>query len=168
MNKFVEIDPSEMRENPFDLIGRQWMLVTAGKPGDLNTMTASWGGLGVLWNVPVATCYVRPTRYSYGFMEREKYFSLAFFGGENRRALQLCGKMSGREGDKFAAAGLTPRTDAAAPYPDEARLVLICRKMYRQDLDPAGFLDPTIEGHYNNDYHRMYIGEIVKILRRID
>ena len=70
MNKFVEIDPSEMRENPFDLIGRQWMLVTAGKPGDLNTMTASWGGLGVLWNAPVATCYVRPTRYTYGFMER--------------------------------------------------------------------------------------------------
>lgn len=73
--------------------------------------------------------------------------------------------MSGRDGDKIAQAGLTLRTDEAAPYFDEARLVLVCRKMYIQDIDPAGFLDPTIAGHYTDDYHRMYVGEIVKVLR---
>lgn len=168
MRKFAEIAVSELQENPFDLIDREWMLITAGKADALNTMTASWGGLGILWNTPVSFCFVRPTRYTYEFMEREKYFTLSFCGPAYRRALQICGRVSGRDTDKIKEAGLTPRTDEAAPYFDEARLVLVCKKMYIQDIDPAGFLDPTIETHYDNDYHRMYVGEIVKVLRRID
>lgn len=165
MRKFIEIDPAEIRDNPFQLIGQDWMLITAGKASACNTMTASWGGLGVLWNAPVSFCFVRPTRYTYEFLEKEKYYTLSFFGRDLHRALQLCGRMSGRDGDKIAQAGLTLRTDEAAPYFDEARLVLVCRKMYIQDIDPAGFLDPTIAGHYTDDYHRMYVGEIVKVLR---
>lgn len=168
MNHFTEIRPADIQDNPFDLIGNQWMLISAGQPEAMNTMTASWGGVGILWNKPVATCYIRPTRHTYAFTEREDTFSLAFLDEAYRPALRLCGTMSGREGDKFAAAGLTPRTDEAAPYPDEARLVLICRKLYQQDMDPAGFADPSLEGHYHNDYHRIYVGEIVKVLRRMD
>ena len=168
MNKWLEIDPGEIKDNPFNLIGKDWMLITAGKANSLNTMTASWGGLGVLWNAPVSFCFVRPTRYTYTFLEREKYYTLSFFAPGHRRELQLCGRKSGRNGDKIAEAGLTVRTDEAAPYFDEARTVLICRKMYTQDIDPAGFLDPTIAGHYDDDYHRMYVGEIVKVLKRPD
>ena len=168
MHKFVEISPSEIKGNPFDMIGKDWMLITAGKADSLNTMTASWGGLGVLWNAPVSYCFVRPTRYTYEFLERESYYTLSFLEPGCRRALQLCGRMSGRDGDKIAEAGLTVRTDEAAPYFEEAVLTLVCRKMAVQDIDPAGFIDPTIAGHYDNDYHRVYVGEIVKVLRRID
>lgn len=169
MNKFIEIDPAEIGGNPFAMIGREWMLVTAGQPGDLNTMTASWGGVGIMWNVPVAAAVVRPSRYTYEFMEREGYYSLSFLGSGSRRALQICGTKSGRDADKVAEAGLTPRTDAPAPYFDEAELVLICRKMYISDLDPQSFLDPAIASHYDgSDYHRMYLGEIVKVLKRAD
>ena len=168
MHKFIEIAPSEMEGNPFDLIGKEWMLITAGKADDLNTMTASWGGLGVLWNAPVSFCFVRPTRYTYEFMERENYYTLSFLEPGCRRALQLCGRTSGRDGDKIAEAGLTVRTDEAAPYFDEAVLTLVCRKMYVQDIDPTGFIDPTIAGHYDNDYHRVYVGEVVKVLKRLD
>lgn len=166
MHQFQKIDPSSIKDNPFDLIGKEWMLLTAGSGEDLNTMTASWGGLGVLWGQPVSTVYVRPTRHTYGYMEQEEYYSLCFFGDGHREALQLCGSRSGREVDKVAATGLTPRTDAEAPYFDEARLVLICKKRYAQDISPACFCDPTIEKHYDNDYHRMYIGEIITVLQR--
>lgn len=166
MHQFTEISPSRIGDNPFDMIGKEWMLLTAGNGEDCNTMTASWGGLGVLWSQPVSTVYVRPTRHTYGFMEREEYYSLCFLGDTQREALQLCGSRSGRDIDKIAAAGLTLRTDAPAPYFDEARLVIICRKRYAQDISPACFCDPTIEKHYDNDYHRMYIGEIVTVLQR--
>lgn len=168
MHQFVEIAPEEIRENTFSLIGKEWMLITAGQPDDLNTMTASWGGLGVLWNKPVSFCFVRPTRYTYAYLEKEEYYTLSFLESGCRPALQLCGTHSGRDMDKVAAAGLTVRKDEAAPYFDQAVMTLLCRKIAVQDIDPTGFIDPAIAGHYHDDYHRVYIGEIVKVLRRKD
>ncbi len=167
MSNFIEIKPEEIQENLFHLIGKEWMLITAGQPQDFNTMTAGWGGAGVMWNAPCAAAVVRPSRYTYEFMEREEYYTLAFLGEAHRAALQLCGRVSGRDTDKVAAAGLTPRFDAAAPYFDEAHLVLVCRKRYVSDLDPQHFLDDRIAAHYQNgDYHRLYLGEIVKVLQK--
>ena len=166
MHTFTEITPKEMTGNPFARIGDQWMLVTAGNAEKANTMTASWGGLGVLWNKPVCFAFVRPTRYTYAFLEQQDRFTLSFFSEEYRQALRLCGTVSGRDTDKIADAGLTLRTDAQAPYFDEAELVLVCRKLAVQDMDPTGFLDPAIAGLYDNDYHRVYIGEITRVLTR--
>lgn len=166
MNEFTTILPQELTDNPFDLIGRQWMLITAGDAEAANTMTASWGGLGVLWNKPVAFTFIRPTRHTYGFTEAADTFSLCFFEESYRPALQLCGRVSGRDTDKIADAGLTLRTDGDAPYFDEARLVLFCRKLYIQDITPAGFVDPSLQDHYTDDYHRVYVGEITKALVR--
>ncbi len=167
MSQFVEIAPEAIGENLFHLIGKEWMLVTAGQPQKFNTMTASWGGAGVMWNVPCAAAMVRPSRHTYGFMEQEEYYTLSFLGEAYRAALQLCGRVSGRDTDKVTEAGLTPRFDAPAPYFEEAHLVLVCRKRYVSDIDPQKFLDPTISTHYQNgDYHRMYLGEIVKVLQK--
>lgn len=162
------IDVKSLRENVFSMIGDQWMLVSAGTPDHCNTMTASWGGLGVLWGKPVATVYIRPQRYTYEFMERGGYFTLAFFGEEYRKQLALCGAKSGRDVDKVKECGFTVKGGAGdAPYFAEAELVLVCRKIYAQDLDPSRFLDPEIETHYQkHDYHRMYIGEIVEAYGR--
>lgn len=168
MNKFIEMTPEELQDNVFRRIGKDWMLISAGRADSYNTMTASWGGLGVLWNANVAFAFVRPSRYTYQFMEKENNFSLSFFDGGYRRALQICGTTSGRDGDKASAAGLTPVFDATAPYFDQAQLVLICRKLYTQDLDPARFLDPTMPSHYpDGDYHRVYVGEITKVLQQV-
>ena len=168
MAKFIELDPSEITGNVFDRIGKEWMLITAGKPEKYNTMTASWGGLGVLWNSPVSMIFVRPSRYTYEFIEREREYTLSFFGPEEKRALQICGSKSGRDIDKVKETGLTPLFDQPAPYFEQARLVLVCRKLYTHDLDPAAFLDPAMMGSYKNgDYHRMYVGEIVKALQPV-
>jgi len=153
-----------------DLIHRldkDWALLTAGTKEKANTMTVSWGGAGVLWHKPMVTVYVRPERYTYEFIERGAYFSLAFFSPEYREALVFCGKHSGREYDKIAECGFTLMEGAdGGVYFAEADLVLICKKRYRApieveemiDIDPAPFYD---ESHGNP--HVMYMGEIVEI-----
>lgn len=167
MASFHEMDWKELSFNPFTKISKQWMLVTAGSEEKSNTMTASWGGVGELWGRYVSTIYIRPQRYTLEFVEREDYYSLCFFGPEYRQALNLCGSKSGREVDKDAATGLTPCFDEAAPYYEQARLVFLCRKLYRQDLEEGCFLDKgLLEKWYDNDLHRMFIGEIVKVLEK--
>ena len=167
MARFIEITPEQWQDNVFDRIGRGWMLITAGDRDACNTMTASWGGAGVLWNKNVTFAFVRPSRYTYEFLEQTNAYSLTFPGEEHRAALQLCGVKSGRDTDKIGAAGLTPVYDEAAPYFEQGEIVLICRKLYVQDIDPANFLDPAIERQYpNGDYHRVYVGEITKILKK--
>ena len=162
-----EISVEELKDNPFTVINKDWMLITAGNREKHNTMTASWGGVGELWGRYVSTIYIRPQRYTLEFVEREDYYSLCFFGPDCRQALNLCGSKSGREVDKDAATGLTPCFDEAAPYYEQARLVFLCRKLYRQDLEEGCFLDKgLLEKWYDNDLHRMFIGEIVKVLEK--
>ena len=109
MNAFLkEIKPANIKDNPFKLIGGDWMLITAGTKESFNTMTASWGGLGVLWDKEVAFAFVRPTRHTFGFMEKSPVFTLSFFAEQYRPALEFCGAHSGRDVNKIAQTGLTP------------------------------------------------------------
>jgi len=143
------------------------MLITAGDDKGFNTMTASWGGLGVLWNKSVAFTFIRKQRYTYEFTEDNDLFTLCFFDEDYRNALSICGSKSGRDIDKVKETGLTPVHIDGTTYFDEARLVLVCKKQYFQDIDPKNFLNADIEKNYPaKDYHRMYIGEIVKVLVR--
>ncbi|HUJ17889.1 MAG TPA: flavin reductase family protein [Nitrospirota bacterium] len=162
---FREMGPELIPDNPFKLIGRDWMLITAGSPEKFNSMTASWGGLGVLWERKAAFCFIRPTRYTYEFVEASPLFTLCFFPEKHRKALSFCGSHSGRDRNKILESGLRPVKEAGVVYFQEARLVLVCRKIYSQDIDPGLFLDPSIQDMYpQKDYHRMYVGEIVKCL----
>jgi len=165
--KFTAIQPDQLNDNPFKLIGKDWMLITAGAPESFNTMTASWGGLGVLWERKVAFCFIRPTRHTFGFMEHSPIFTLSFFEERHRKTLAFCGSHSGRDTDKIKDAGLTPVDKDGFVYYQEARLVLACRKLYFQDLSPERFVDPKIGDMYpQKDYHRMYVGEIETCLLR--
>ena len=160
------IDPKTLDQNVFSLIGDRWMLITAGTADRCNTMTASWGGLGVIWGAPAATCYIRPQRYTKEFVDREDYFTLSFFGEEHRKSLQLCGSRSGREVDKVKECGFTVRAaDCGAPYFEEAELVLVCRKRFVQPMSPDNMPQEIKDKFYpQKDYHVMYIGEIVEVL----
>jgi flavin reductase (DIM6/NTAB) family NADH-FMN oxidoreductase RutF len=168
MNTFNEIKPEDIRDNPFKLIGGDWMLITAGDLKSFNTMTASWGSLGVLWEKNVAFCFVRPTRYTYEFMNRHEAFSLSFFPKEFRNVLTYCGSHSGKQVNKVAHCGITPAQGSMDDvYFTEARMVLECRKIYFSDINPSAFLDQTLADIYpEKDYHRMFIGEIVRALER--
>lgn len=162
---FRKILPKEISGNTFELIGDKWMLITAGNSEGFNMMTASWGGLGVLWGKPVSFAFIRPARHTFGFMEKGDYYTLSFYGEEYRKQLNLCGTKSGRDTDKVAETGFTPTfSDEGAPYFAEAELVLVCRKMYADDINPEMFADKSIEKWYNDDYHRVYVGEITEVL----
>ncbi len=168
-HSLIEILPEQISDNPFTLIGRDWMLVTAGTLDAFNMMTASWGALGELWGKHVAICYVRPHRYTFQFMEASAYYTLNFFDESYRHVLDFCGSQSGRTVNKAQATGLTPVAGSGgAVYFAQARLVLECRKLYAQDLIPDCFVDPMIalRNYPQQDYHRMYVGEIVRCLAR--
>ena len=165
---FQERSVQDLTMNPFEKVNKQWMLITAGDEKGFNTMTASWGGLGVIWQKPVATVYLRPQRYTKEFVDKNEYFTVSFYGEAHRKALQLCGTLSGRDTDKTAQAGLTPYfVDGTAAFA-EAELILVCRKLYQQELRPELFTDAGLEQamYPEKDYHTMYIGEIVKVLQK--
>ena len=165
---FQSVDPKSLDLNVFSAIGEKWMLITAGTAERCNTMTASWGGLGVIWGAPAATCYIRPQRYTKEFVDREEYFTLTFFPEEYRKQLSLCGSKSGRDVDKVKECGFTVKTaQCGAPYFAEAELVLVCRKRFAQEMDPNNMPQEIREKWYpQQDYHTLYIGEIVEVFEK--
>ena len=164
-----EINYKEMEFNPFTLIGKEWMLVTAGnEQSGCNTMTASWGHLGCLWgnNDPTAVIYLRPSRYTKEFVDREPYFTLCVMDKSFKKQMAYLGSVSGRDEDKIAKTGLTPVYADGSVYFAEAKLVFVCKKIYQAELQESGILyQDIIDKNYPlRDYHTMYVGKIEKIL----
>lgn len=159
-----EINIKELKESAVSLFDDRWALITAGTENSYNTMTASWGALGELWNKDVCFCFIRPQRYTYEFTEKEDFFTVSFFSDEYKKALAFCGRNSGRDVDKAKETGLTPKAIDGSMSFEQAEIVLLCKKLAFQDIKPEGFIDPTIDNtcYAAKDYHRMYIGEIVK------
>ena len=157
----------DVNVNAFSVFDRQWALVTAGQEGHFNTMTISWGGLGTLWGKPVATVYVKPVRYTHDFLDQYDRFTVSFFPEAYKQALALLGSRSGRDGDKVAAAGLTPvYLDGAVTFREASR-TLVCRKIYRQDLDPAAIPEEEKALYYQTEApHTMYIGQVLEVLEK--
>ncbi len=161
---FQAVNPKEINENAIQLFGDKWTLITAGDSSSFNTMTASWGTMGTLWNKPVVFMFVRPQRYTFEFTEKSDAFTLSFFKEEYRQALQICGTVSGRDVNKVEKAGITPHfTPNGNVAFEEAYLVLECKKLYADFLDPKAFLDTTITSQIypENDFHKVYVAEIV-------
>ncbi|HIT08864.1 MAG TPA: flavin reductase family protein [Candidatus Merdivicinus faecavium] len=164
---FHEVNLLQLDCNPFQMIGKSWALVTAGDETACNTMTVSWGGMGVLWGKNVVTAYIRPQRYTREFLDRFDKFTVSFYDESERDALKLCGSKSGRDLDKIAAAGLTRVHENGVTYFAEANLVLECKKVYLDKIRPEGFLDPSIQQNYPGaDYHLVYVGEITRVLKK--
>lgn len=162
-----KIEISALKENFFDTIGKEWMLVTAGQKESFNTMTASWGGIGWLWNRPVAFIFIRPERYTYQFIEKNDCLTLSFLGFEvsERNIYNFCGTKSGREVNKIDETGLKPIiTESGNITFEQARLTLECRKLYVSDMKAESFLEKSIlekwYGKAHGNLHRIYIAEI--------
>lgn len=159
------VETKDLRDNFFEAIGKEWMLVTAGTKERFNTMTASWGGVGFLWGKPVAFIFIRPERYTFEFLENSDSFTLSFLGEENKGIHKVCGSKSGREVDKVKETGLMPfASDSGNVLFEQARLSLECRKLYSDMLKADGFIDKSlVERWYGEgvgNFHRMYVGEI--------
>ncbi len=166
MKNFIEINPDELDKSPFKLIGKDWMLITAKKDDKVNTMTASWGGLGVMWGKDVAYIVVRPQRYTKEFIDNAENFSLTFFDDSFKKQLSYLGSVSGKNEDKISKSNLTIIDLNRTPYFEEGKMSIICKKLYAQEFKPECFIDTNLDEKWypNKDYHTLYIAEIEKIL----
>ena len=175
-NLLREINPTEnLDKNVFDLISNSWMLITAGDSKKLNTMTASWGCFGSLWGKFITMCFIRPERYTFKFIESNDFYTLSFYNDKYRDVLKYCGTHSGRDVDKIRNTNLTAVFDEKAPYFKESSLVFICKKIYSDYMYKKNFTNEEIQSNICNawyrdsdsaDFHKFYIGEIVKVLSR--
>ncbi len=166
---FKEVNIEELNMNPFTKIGDEWALLTAGtKEKGYNMMTASWAGFGMFWSRNTITVYIRESRYTRKFFNENDLFTVSFYDRAYRRALETCGQLHGNECDKTKESGLTPYfTDDTAAF-EEASLVFICRKLFHADItretaDAANVFDSI---YREPDLHRMYIGEVIKVLKK--
>ncbi|MGI6012162.1 MAG: flavin reductase [Ruminococcus sp.] len=160
---FQKKEVKDIEKNVFRMIGDEWMLVSAKKDGKVNTMTVSWGGMGILWGKEVATVYIRPQRYTKEFIDGGEMFTLSFFGGEYKKELGYLGKVSGRDEDKIKAVDFHVEMVEDQPAFAESELVLVCRKLYEDKIKPELFKEAWIDEKWypDKDYHTMYIAEIV-------
>lgn len=152
----------------FSIIDKEWALLTAGDRRAFNCMTVSWGSLGTLWGKPVATVYVRQSRYTKKFMDFNEYFTLSQFPEEYRDDLMILGRKSGRDCDKLALTKLHPTEilDGDAIAYKEATRTFVCRKLYWQEFDYDTLPEDVQLKFYNvgDSIHTMYIAEVVDII----
>lgn len=168
MNNYIEVKPEGLNKSAFQMIGNDWMLITAEKDNKVNAMTASWGGLGVMWNKNVSYIVIRPQRYTKEFIDNSDTFSLCFFDKKHKKELTYLGTVSGRDEDKMSKTTLTLNHYDKIPYFEEAEIIITCKKLFAQEFSKDAFMDKTlIEKNYpSNDFHTMYISEVIKILIR--
>lgn len=165
MPGYKKIAPEDIPGNFIKMVSKDWMLVTAGNDEKFNTMTASWGGIGVLYNKPVAICFINPARYTYKFMEEGDVYTLTFYTENYRKALEYCGTVSGRDTDKIKGSGLTPITlpEGGKAF-SEAWMIIECRKFVSQSISLDGIDNDTVKEQWSTKpMHKMYIGEIVNV-----
>jgi flavin reductase (DIM6/NTAB) family NADH-FMN oxidoreductase RutF len=168
MNKYKDVMPELLKKNPFQAIGKEWMLITAGSKEKVNTMTASWGGLGVMYGKNVAFIVVRPQRYTKEFIDQEDTFSLSFLDKRKyKTVMNYLGTVSGRTEDKIKKSGLTVDFCDDTPYFSEANHVFICKKLYRQPMQGDCLVNEKLDLTYypEKDYHILYIAEITNLLQ---
>lgn len=166
MTNFNEIQPKDFAYSPFKLIGEDWMLITAEKEGKVNTMTASWGGFGVMWGKNVAYIVIRPQRYTKEFVDNADAFSLTFYADSFKKVLGYLGATSGRDEDKIGKSNLTVQRTDGIPYFAEAKIAILCNKLYAQEYKPEFFIAQELNAKWypDVDHHTLYIAEVIKIL----
>ena len=167
MHAFQPFPIEQLEINPFEKIGKEWALVSAGSKKKANTMTVSWGGVGVLWGKNVAFIFIRDSRYTKEFIDANDFFSVSFLNDQYREALNYCGSHSGRDEDKLKNAGLNWNYKLSIPFVDEGNLILLCQKLSATKITDESFLVPDIKKWYaDKDMHTMYVAEILEVLAR--
>ena len=155
----------EFADKSFSVFSKEWALVTAGTPDNCNTMTIGWGGLGTLWSKPVVSVYVKPCRYTHSFLENNEYFTVSFFDEKYKKALGVLGTKSGRDGDKISEVGFDIVPCGESVTFKQAKFTILCKKIYRQDLDTSAMPQKVIDTYYlEEEPHTVFIGEVVDII----
>ncbi len=165
LSGYRKIDPENIPGNFIKMVSKEWMLITAGNKEKFNMMTASWGGIGVLYNKPVAICFINPARYTYQVIENSDTYTLTFYTEAYRDALKYCGTKSGRDEDKVKGSGLTPiETENGAMAFGQAWMIIECKKLVSQSISLDAINNKEEQNkRASQPMHKMYIGEILNV-----
>lgn len=159
----MQLDVHALHENIFEDLNHRWMALSATDGVHANSMTAGWGGMGVMWERDVFFVMVRPCRYTYDILEKTDTVTLSFFGDGYRKELGYLGRTSGRDEDKLNDCGLSPVLEGKDVYFKEAKLVVSGKIIAKMDLKGEDLVDKTLEKHYpRHDYHRIYVCEMTR------
>lgn len=160
---FRQISADKIPGNIVKLLNN-WTLITSGTAEKTNVMTASWGGLGVFWEKPVAFCFLNPSRYSVQTMDQGETYTISFYTEAYKDAMLYCGNNSGRNTDKIKGSGLTPiKTPSGATAFAEAWMIFECKKIIAQQISPDAVKTQVPAEWSKNGYHKMYVGEILNV-----
>lgn len=159
---FTKTSLYDLPYNVFQEINKNWILITAKKPdGSVNTMTASWGMMGELWSKEAVTVYIRQSRFTKEFVDSSEYFTISLFDG-HKEELGILGTKSGRDGDKISEVNFHIEEVEGQPVFTESKCVILCKKMYQDDIKLSDMSDSVKELYYKDgDFHTMYVGEII-------
>ena len=156
---------NEYTEKPFVHFAEDWAILTAGVPGDFNSMTIAWGALGTMWGKPVAFLVVKPSRYTSEFLERHEEITLSWYDTKYKKALGVFGSKSGRDMDKAKETGFTPTPIEGAVTYKEAQETMVLRKLFMQQLDRSKFSQEILkwypEGTKEEPAHLLIIAEVL-------
>ncbi len=159
---FRKVTPEQLPGNVVDEICNKWMLLAAGNEQDFNFMTVNWGMMGEMWFQPAVTVYVRESRHTLGYVEREKKFALISLKEGYQQALNIAGSKSGRDIDKVKETGLTPVMIDGVPTFEEAAYTIVCETMYQDAIaiDKMSDDEAKEKSYPAGDPHQMFIGKI--------
>lgn len=170
---FEQIDPKDIAEDVFTLVGENFGILTAGAAGDENAMVTSWGGWGIVFGKPGMFHFLRSNRYTLEKMRDQNVYTVTFFDDEFKDDIMPFGMASGRDTDKMAQTRLTPvRTPEGAPAWKEAKLIVECRLAEVTTVAPDDFYNDEdrsfVEEAYaeTGDWHKLVLSQITHVWSR--
>jgi flavin reductase (DIM6/NTAB) family NADH-FMN oxidoreductase RutF len=170
---FQPIETTELTDNVFKLVGKDFTVITAGDSVSFNSMTASWGGQGILFEKPVTWCFLRASRYTLELMRKETVYTMSYFDDKYKEQVLFFGSKTGRNTDKMKEITLTHvLTPSGNSSYKEAHLIFECKLTEITTVSPDDFYaqadkDFVIEGYKDaKAYHKLVFGEITKIWER--
>lgn len=162
-----EVSLKDLKLDPMHMIGKDWMLINTKVNDEVNTMTASWGGMGHLWNKDVVFLFVRPQRYTKKLIDDENVkVSVSFFDGNCKKEMAYLGSNSTYDvEDKITKSGLHLTEEDGVVSFEEATLTLEVEKLYVQTIEESCFVNKKVDEdcYPKHDYHDVYICEIKRV-----
>jgi flavin reductase (DIM6/NTAB) family NADH-FMN oxidoreductase RutF len=169
---FKKIEPTEITDNVFKLVGQDYTVITAGTDSAYNSMTASYGGWGQLFELPVTWCFLNASRYTLEYMKREQTYTMSYFADQFKEDVLFFGSKSGRTSDKMKESKLTPaKTPSGNITYKEARLIIECKLLEETETNPKDFytekgkefVEKGKKDGNGKEYHKLVFGEITNV-----
>ena len=162
----------ELLMNPFQKFHKETAIITGGDPKNYNSLVVGWGEMGVLWQKPVITIYVKHERYTWEFLERGEFFTVSFLSRKHRKKLGFIGSKSGRNiknKEKESGLHVINKGPGLGIIFEESVETYVCKLIYKHAMfynnlnqEIKGFYDFAVgKGNIDNTPHSLYIGEVI-------